>query len=110
LHEATPPALAWLHGSVGADGLTRLERELLELCSIDPETTTTLHEEMLELPHDRAVVEAVLRSLVERRLMVTYRGVYRGVHRPRGGPPENRVYEDDWWEVTEVGRRAVQSR
>jgi hypothetical protein len=76
---------------------------------VDPETTTTLHEEMLELPHDRGVVESALRELVDRGLMVTYRGVYGGVHRPRVGKPENRVYEDDWWGVTPAGRQAVRT-
>jgi hypothetical protein len=98
-----------LHGGVSENGLTDLQRELLELCSVDPETTTTLHDEMLELPHDRDVVERALRELVDRGLMVTYRGVYGGAHRPRVGVPENRVYEDDWWEVTPAGRQAVRT-
>jgi hypothetical protein len=58
---------------VTGGGLSELELKLLELCSMSPETTTTLHEEMLERPDDRAVVEAALRGLVERDLMVTYR-------------------------------------
>ena len=33
--------------------LSELERELLELCSMSAETTTTLHEEMLERPLER---------------------------------------------------------
>jgi hypothetical protein len=98
-----------LHGGVSDDGLTDLQRELLELCTMDAETTTTLHEEMLELPHDRDAVESALRELVDHGLMVTYRGVYGGVHRPRGGATENRVYEEDWWAVTAAGRQAVQT-
>ena len=75
------------------------------------ETTTTLHEEMLESPLDRRIVEEALRALVDRGLMVTYRGVYGGVQRSRDGtPPFNRVYEDDWWDVTPAGRHAVEAR
>jgi hypothetical protein len=92
---------------VRAENLSELDRDLLELCSMSPETTTTLHEEMLESPLDRRLVEAALRGLVERGLMVTYRGVYSGVHRPRGGQPEDRVYEDDWWELTPAGHEMV---
>jgi hypothetical protein len=86
--------------------LSNLEHELLQLCSTSPETTTTLHEEMLESPLERSVVESALRGLVDRGLMVTYRGVYAGVHRPRDGTPEDRVYEDDWWELTPAGQQA----
>lgn len=102
-------ALEWLHVGVDDDGLTDLQRELLELCSDDPETTTTLHEEMLELEYDHDVVESALRQLVDRGLMLTYRGVYGGVQRPRASAPEGRVYEDDWWDTTAAGRRAVES-
>jgi hypothetical protein len=76
---------------------------------MSPETTTTLHEEMLESPLERRVVESALRRLVDRGLMVTYRSAYAGVHRPRGGAPEDSVYEDDWWELTSAGRQAVRS-
>lgn len=87
--------------------LTDLDLELLELCSTSPETTTTLHEEMLESPLERSAVEWSLRGLVERGLMKTYRGIYGGVHRPHNGAPETRVYEDDWWELTPAGQQAV---
>jgi hypothetical protein len=94
---------------VATERLTELDLALLELCSMSPETTTTLHEEMLESPLDRGLVESALRGLVDRGLMLTYRGVYGGVHRPRAGPPEHRVYEDDWWELTPAGHEAVKS-
>jgi hypothetical protein len=42
--------------------LTELERELLKLCSLSGETTTTLHEEMLERDHGRAAVETALET------------------------------------------------
>jgi hypothetical protein len=99
-------SLTCFHGIVATERLTELELELLELC-MSPETTTTLHEEMLESPLDRRLVESALRGLVERGLMLTYRGVYGGVHRPREGPPEDRVYEDDWWELTAAGHEAM---
>jgi hypothetical protein len=94
---------------VAIERLTELDLELLELCSMSPETTTTLHEEMLESPLGRGLVESALRGLVERGLMLTYRGVYGGVHRPRVGLPEDRAYEDDWWELTPAGHEAVKS-
>jgi hypothetical protein len=89
---------------VTSERLSDLEWELIQLCSMGPETTTTLHEEMVESPLDRHVVESALRGLVDRGLMITYRGLWGGVHRPRDGPPEDRVYEDDWWELTPAGR------
>jgi hypothetical protein len=95
--------------SVATERLTELELELLERCSMSPETTTTLHEEMLESPLDRGLVESALLSLLERGLMLTYRGFYVGAHRPRADPPENRVYEDDWWELTPAGHETVKS-
>jgi hypothetical protein len=95
--------------TVATGRLTELELELLELCRTSPETTTTLHEEMLESPLDRGLVESALRGLLERGLMLTYRGVYVGVHRPHAGPPEDRVYEDDWWELTPAGHETVKS-
>lgn len=90
--------------------LNDLERELLELCAIAAymgETTTTLHEEMLSEEHGRDVVEAALRSLVDRGLMTTSRGTYGGMQRSRDGRVEHRVYEDDWWVVTDEGRVAI---
>jgi hypothetical protein len=72
------------------------------------ETTTTLHGEMLEAPLERATVQAVLEGLVRRGLMSTSRGVYDGVQRSGdGGHAIGRVYEDDWWDVTAAGRRAI---
>jgi hypothetical protein len=90
--------------------LTELERELLALCSPSGETTTTLHEEMLEHHHDRSAVETALHELARRGLLSTHRGVYNGVQRARDDPSRawHRRYEDDWWQVTAEGRRAVQ--
>ncbi len=90
--------------------LSGLEEELLELCAIAPhmgETTTTLHEEMLSEEHDRSVIEVSLRSLVDRGLMTTSRATFGGVQRLRDGCEEHRVYEDDWWVVTDEGRAAI---
>jgi hypothetical protein len=87
-----------------------LERELLELCAMAPnmgETTTTLHEEMLNEDHDRSVIEAVLLDLVALGLVTTSRGIFGGTQRLRDGRVEHRVYEDDWWVVTEKGRAMV---
>jgi hypothetical protein len=84
--------------------LTDLERELLELCSMDSEggeTTTRLCVEMLDSPPDRASLEATLRGLVDRGLMTRWRGTDSGVR--DGDPP----YEDDWWPVTDAGRAAI---
>jgi predicted transcriptional regulator len=90
--------------------LTELERELLALCSLSGETTTTLHEEMLEHDHAGSTVETVLHGLARRGLLSTYRGVYDGVQRARDDPSRawDRRYEDDWWQVTAEGRRALQ--
>jgi hypothetical protein len=95
---------------VSSAPLTELERELLALCSMSGETTTVLHEEMLEHDHDRSVVEAALQSLARRGLLSTYRAVYDGMQRARNDPSRvwHRRYEDDWWQVTAEGRRAVQ--
>jgi hypothetical protein len=97
-------------GLMDSTSLSDFERELLELCSIAPymgETTTTLHEEMLSENHDRAAVEASLRSLVARGLMTTSRAIFGGVQRSRDGRVVHRVYEDDWWVVTNKGRAAI---
>ena len=92
---------------MGAERLSELERELLGLCALSPETTT-LHEEMLESARERGVVEAALKRLVEQGLMRTYRGVYAGKQLSRDGTRAfDRVYEDDWWEVTAAGRQAA---
>jgi hypothetical protein len=88
-----------------------LERELLELCSMDAgggETTTTLQVEMLESPPDRATLEATLRGLVSRGLMRRWFGTYAGGQRVRAtGQVSNVVYDDDWWPVTDAGRAAI---
>jgi hypothetical protein len=92
--------------------LSRLERELLELCARAPgmgETTTTLHEEMLVGIHDRRAVEASLRTLLARGLVTTSRGTFAGIQRLRSGRVAERVYEDDWWIVTEKGRAAIRT-
>lgn len=89
--------------------LSELEREVLELCSMSGETTTTLHDEMLKSPPDRATLESTLRGLVVRGLMKTERGEYAGVQRSRDGSRAfPRVYEDDWWDVTAAGRGAIE--
>jgi hypothetical protein len=87
-----------------------LERELLEICSVSPETTTTLDEEMLAASPGRQALESVLRDLLDRGLMAMFRGTFAGMHRPRDRPPEERVFDDDWWETTEVGRGAASRR
>jgi hypothetical protein len=91
--------------------LTELERELLELCSMDAEggeTTTTLYVEMLQSPPDRATLEATLRGLVDRGLMTRWRGLYSGSQRDRRtGEVTSVEYEDDWWPVTDAGRAAI---
>jgi hypothetical protein len=90
--------------------LSEFERELLELCAVAPhmgETTTTLHEEMLSEEHDRSVIETSLRHLVAQGLMSTSRGTFGGVQRSRDGREEHRVYEDDWWVVTDEGRARI---
>jgi hypothetical protein len=90
-----------------APQLTSLERELLEICSMSGETTTTLDEEMLKVSPGRPAVDATLRGLAERGLMTTERGRYTGVQRSRDGRVFNRDYEDDWWDVTPAGRAAT---
>lgn len=93
---------------VDPERLSELEREVLELCSMSGETSTTLHEEMLESPPDRATLESTLRGLASRGLMRTERGVYVGVQRSREATrASHRVYEGDWWDVTPAGRRAI---
>jgi len=79
-----------------AGGLTELERELLELCSMSGETTTTLDEEMLEESPGRETVEATLRGLLARGLLSTRRGLYAGLQFTRDGSRSwHREYEDD---------------
>jgi hypothetical protein len=96
---------------MGEAHLTDLERELLELCSMDSEggeTTTTLRVEMLESPPERATLEATLLGLVDRGLMTTFRAVYGGQQRDRlTGEISHVVYEDDWWPVTDAGRAVI---
>lgn len=90
--------------------LSDFERELLELCSVSPnmgETTTTLQEEMLSEEYDWPLIEASLRSLVDRGLMTVSRGTFAGVQRLRDGRVVHRGYEDDWWVVTDEGRAAI---
>ena len=77
--------------------LNKLERELLELCSMSGETTTTLDVEMLESSPGRATVEATLRNLVARGLLTT----------ERGRSDRDPAHQDDWWDVTLAGRAAV---
>jgi hypothetical protein len=62
------------------------------------EATRVLDEEMLEHSPGRAAVETALRELLELGLVTTVRDVYAG---PLG------VFEDDWWDVTPAGRKAI---
>ena len=90
--------------------LSDLETELLELCALAPnmgETTSTLDEEMLEVSPGRITVEASLRGLVTRGLMTTSRATFAGGQRLRDGSVVDRVYEDDWWVLTDLGRAAI---
>jgi hypothetical protein len=96
-----------MHVEMSDAALGPLERELIEIFSMSPETTTTLDEEMLASSPGRHQLEAVLRDLVERGLMTTFQGTFAGVHRPRDDAPEERVFDDDWWEATETGREAA---
>ncbi len=80
-----------------AAGLSDLERKLLACLQVG-ETTTALHEEMLDSPPDRATIEAALRGLVSRGLLTTERGIDLA---PRG------IYQDDWWDLTSAGRQAI---
>ena len=84
--------------------LTGLERELLELISMAGEPTTVLDEEMLESSPGRSEVEATLRGLLGRGLLITERAINAGAPRRSDGQS---VYEDDWWELTRAGRAAV---
>jgi hypothetical protein len=68
------------------------------------ETTTTLDEEMLERSPGRQTVEAALGSLARRGLVTRSRGVYAGQPRCADG---ERVYEDDWWDLSPAGRDAI---
>lgn len=62
------------------------------------ETTTTLDEEMLEESPRREAVQAVMQSLAARGLLTTERGTCSSF---------DRVFEDDWWDVTTAGREAI---
>ena len=72
---------------------------------------------MLEVSPGRATVEATLRGQVDRGLMRTERTTFMGGMRPRDGvhpraeahlrKTVDRVYDDDWWILTESGREAV---
>jgi hypothetical protein len=90
--------------------LTDLEREVLERCYLDVEggeTTRALQVEMLAEPIERSELEAVLQGLVDRGLMVSWRGTYLGGERPRDGGERTVDYVDDWWVVTDAGRAAI---
>ncbi len=89
---------------VASLGLTDLERELLELISMAGEPTTVLDEEMLESSPGRSVVEETLKGLLARGLISTGRAVNAGEPRRSDG---ERVYEDDWWELTAEAIRTV---
>lgn len=69
------------------------------------ETTSTLHEEMLEGEYERAVVESTLRGLVRRGLLTTQRGRHATMPDPVDSSSVDP--EDDWWDVTADGREVV---
>jgi|GEM_PF-4681165 len=69
------------------------------------ETTTTLDEEIST--HDRQVIEDALHALLARGLVMTSRGTFAGVQRLPGGGLVDRVYDDDWWTLTQKGRVAI---
>jgi hypothetical protein len=64
---------------------------------------------LIEHDHDRSAVETALHGLARGGLLSTYRGLYNDVQRARDDPSHawHRRYEDDWWQVTAAGRRAV---
>jgi hypothetical protein len=110
LCDFTTVAVMLYAGRVDRAKLTDLERELLELCSTAPgmgETTMTVYEEISDTACDRPVVEAALRKLVHSGLMTTSRGTFAGQQHFRDGRVEHRVYEDDWWVLTEEGRDMI---
>jgi hypothetical protein len=84
--------------------LSALERELLELCSMAGEPTTVLDEEMVASSPGRGDLQFALQGLVNRGLMTTARAINSGDPRQSEG---QRVYEDDWWDVTPAGRAAI---
>jgi hypothetical protein len=88
----------------GEPSLTELERELLELISMAGEPTTVLDEEMLENSPGRGALEEILRGLLERGLVTRERAINAGSPRRSDG---QRVYEDDWWDLTRAGRAAI---
>jgi hypothetical protein len=89
---------------MGALELSELERELLELCSMAGEPTTVLDEEMVACSPGRGALEMVLQGLVSRGLMTKARAINAGDPRRCDG---QRIYEDDWWDVTPAGRAAI---
>jgi hypothetical protein len=84
--------------------LSALERELLELCSMAGEPTSVLDEEMVASSPGRGDLELVLQGLVERGLMTKGRAINAGDPRRSDG---QRIYEDDWWDVTPAGRASI---
>jgi hypothetical protein len=84
--------------------LSALERELLELCSMAGEPSTGLDEEIVASSPGRRDLELVLQGLVDRGLMTTARAINAGDPRRSDG---QRVYEDDWWDVTPAGRALI---
>ena len=91
---------------MGATELSELERELLGLCSMAGEPTTVLDEEMVASSPGRGELELVLQGLVGRGLMTKARAINAGDPRRSDG---QRIYEDDWWDVTSAGRAAIGS-
>lgn len=84
--------------------LSELERELLELCSMAGEPTTVLDEEMVASSPGREALELVLQGLARNGLMTKSRAINAGDPRRSDG---QRIYEDDWWDVTPAGRDAI---
>jgi hypothetical protein len=89
--------------------LSELERDALECCADCGfgETTTQLDEGLLKASPGRPALERVLRGLVARGLMTTSRGTFGGSMWVREGRNEFRIFEDDWWELTDAGRAAI---
>jgi hypothetical protein len=87
----------------GTQGLSELERELLELCSMAGERTTVLDEELVDVSPGRAAIEVALTSLVARGLMSTKQVIAASPRRSDGA----RRYPDDWWHTTPAGRAAI---
>jgi hypothetical protein len=52
---------------------------------------------MLTEAYDRELIEASLRSLVDRGSVTVSKGLFAGAQRLRDGRVVHRAYEDNWW-------------